>query len=126
MEQVLARFPHLGDKIFQNLDSHSLMRCKEVSRTWKNFMKVKKSSYLRVIQWYTNYSECLIMKIVEKCGAEIIVMSILQEIWGSNRPLLICCHNRLGQRTAGWSYHMNHTTKCTQLEDLIGQGPLPY
>ena len=126
MQEVLVRFPYLGDKIFQNLNSHSLIRCKEVSRTWDNFMKIKKSPYLRVIKWYTNYSECLIKKIVEKFGAEIVVMSILREIFGCNRPLLICCHTRLGQRTAGWSYHMNHTTKSTQLEDLISQGPLPY
>ena len=126
MEEVLVRFSHLGDKILQNLNSHSLIRCKEVSRTWKNFMKVKKSSYLRVIQWYTNYSECLMKKIVEKFGAEIIVLSILREIFGSNRPQLICCHIRLGQRNAGWSYHMNHTTKSTQLEDLVPTSPLPY
>ena len=89
MEEVLVRFPHLGDKIFQNLNSHSLIRCKEVSRIWKNFMKVKKSSYSRVIKWYTNYSDCLIKKMIEKFGAEIIVMSILREIFSFNRPLLI-------------------------------------
>ena len=118
MQEVLVRFPHLGDKIFQNLNPHSLIRCKEVSRAWENFMKVKKSSYLRAIKWYTNYSECLIKKIVDKFGAEIIVMSILQEIWGSNRPLLICCYFRISQRSACWSYHMIHTTKSTQLNPI--------
>ena len=90
MEEVLARFSHLGDKIFQNLNSHSLIRCKEVSRTWENFMKVEKSSYLRVIHWYTNFSESLMKKIVEKFGAAIIIVSILCKIFGSNRPLPIC------------------------------------
>ena len=141
MEEVLVRFPHLGDKIFQNLNSHSLIRCKEVSRTLESFMKVKKSFYLQVIKWYTNYSECLIKKIVENFGAEIIVISILREIFGSNRPLLICCHTRTGQRLACWSYFMIHTTKSTQLDPiwkihmedhdtqisgLIPTRPLPY
>ena len=83
MEEVLARFPHLGDKIFQSLDPHSLIKCKEVSRTWEDFMKVAKSSYLRVIHWYTNFSVSLTKKIVEKFGAAIIIVSILREIFGN-------------------------------------------
>ena len=50
-------------------------------------MKVEKSSYLRVIHWYTNFSESLMTKIVEKFGAAIIIVSILRKIFGSNRPL---------------------------------------
>ena len=59
----------------------------------------------------------------------------------SNRPLLICCHTRTGQRLACWSYFMIHTTKSTQLDPiwkihmedhdtqisgLIPTRPLPY
>jgi hypothetical protein len=115
MEQVLTRFPHLGDKIFQNLNSHTLIRCKEVSRTCENFMKVKRSGYLRIIQWYTNYSETLMEKIVKKFGGSIIVVSILREIFGSNRPLPIGWDE--GQNPEGQKYYMNHITKSTQWED---------
>ena len=115
MEQVLTRFPHLGDKIFQNLNCYTLIRCKEVSRTCENFMKVKRSCYLRIIQWYTNYSETLMEKIVKKFGGSIIVVSILREIFGSNRPLPIGwdeAHTPEGQK-----YYMNHISKSTQWED---------
>ena len=83
MEEVLARFPHLGDKILKKLDSKSLINCKEVNRTFKDFMKVEKRSYLSAIQWYTNCSDSLMREIVEKCGAAIIILSILREIFGN-------------------------------------------
>ena len=115
MEEVLARFPHLGDKIFQNLNSHTLIRCKEVNKSWENFIKVEKSCYLRIIKWYTNYSEPLIKKIIEKFGGAIIAVSILREIFRSNRPLLIGWHMLICQGPGGnWKYYMNHTTKFTK------------
>ena len=83
MEEVLIRFPHLGENIFQNLDSKSLIKCKEVKRTWKNLIKVDKCSYFRVIQWYTNCSESLMRKIAEKSGGAIIILSILHEIYSN-------------------------------------------
>ena len=83
MEEVLIRFPHLGDKILKKLDSKSLINCKEVNRTFKNFMKVDKRSYLLAIQWYTNCSESLMKKIAEKSGGAIIILSILREIYGN-------------------------------------------
>ena len=82
MEEVLIRFPHLGDKILKKLDSKSLFNCKEVNRTFEDFMKVEKRSYLHAIQWYTNCSESLMREIVEKYGAAIIILSILREIYG--------------------------------------------
>ena len=130
MEEVLARFAHLGDQIFQNLDSYCLIRCKEVSRTWENFMKVEKSCYLRIIQWYTYRSKSLVKKIVQQFGAAIIVVSILREIFGSNRILPLgweenCMPakkmNWWGLATAaeteGRKYYMNHITQSTQWED---------
>ena len=32
MEEVIERFPHLGDKIMKELDYQSLVKCKEASR----------------------------------------------------------------------------------------------
>ena len=83
MEEVLTRFPHLGENILQKLDSKSLIECKEVNRTFKNLMKDEKSAYFHVIQWYTNCSEYLMRKIVEKSGGAIIIVSILREIYGN-------------------------------------------
>ena len=117
MQQVLARFPHLGDKIFQILDPNTLIRCKEVSRTWDSFIRVKKYCYLQRINWYTNFSESLINKIVEKFGGGVIVVSILSKIFGSNRPMPIGWEEREAHIPEGGKYYMNHITKSTQWED---------
>ena len=64
---------------------------------------------------YTNYSTSSIKKTVEKFGGSIIVVSLLREIFGSNRPLPIGwdeAHTPEGQK-----YYMNHITKTTQWED---------
>ena len=82
MEEILTRFPHLGENILKELDSKSLINCKEVDRTFKNFMKVERKSYFRVIQRYTNCSESLMRKIVKKYGTAIIAVSVLREIFG--------------------------------------------
>ena len=38
MEEVLSRFQHIGEEIFESLDEESLEICKNVCRTWKNFI----------------------------------------------------------------------------------------
>ena len=83
MEEVLIRFPHLGENIFHKLNSKSLIKCKQVNRTFNNFLKVEQSSYFRVIQWYTNCSETLMREIVKKSGGAIIIVMVLQEIFGN-------------------------------------------
>ena len=82
MEEILKRFPHLGENILKELNSKSLINCKEVDRTFKNFMKDERKSYFRVIQRYTNCSESLMMKIMKKYGTGIIAVSVLREIFG--------------------------------------------
>ena len=78
-------------------------------------MKVEKSSYLRVIHWYTNFSESLMKKIVEKFIAAIIIVSILCKIFGSNRPLPIGWEET--GTPDGRKYYQNHITKSTQWDD---------
>ena len=43
MEEVILRFPHLGLQIFQELDVGSLLNCKQVGRSWKNFIETEKT-----------------------------------------------------------------------------------
>ena len=42
MDEVILRFPHLGVQIFQELSVGSLLNCKEVRRSWKNFIETEK------------------------------------------------------------------------------------
>ena len=38
MEEVLLRFHHIAEEIFDSLDGRSLKNCKKACRTWKNFI----------------------------------------------------------------------------------------
>ena len=50
MDSVFAKIPDLGDKIISELDNQSLVRCKEVQRSWYNFINEEKNHWLRMIQ----------------------------------------------------------------------------
>ena len=39
MEEVLLRFSHLGEGIFDLLDEKTLQKCRKVGRTWKRFIE---------------------------------------------------------------------------------------
>ena len=39
MEEVLLRFPHIGEGIFESLDEKSIETCRRLCRTWKNFIE---------------------------------------------------------------------------------------
>ena len=38
MEEVLQRFGHIGDQIFEELDSQTLTKCLSVGRSWNLFL----------------------------------------------------------------------------------------
>ena len=42
MENVLLRFPHLGEAIFQKVDNRSLASCQTVSASWYRFIQYQK------------------------------------------------------------------------------------
>ena len=39
MEEVLLRFPKIGEEIFDSIDEESLENSKKVCRFWKNFIE---------------------------------------------------------------------------------------
>ena len=49
MEELMLRFPHLPEQIFQKLDNSSLFKCREVVRSWKNLIDGKNYTWLRVV-----------------------------------------------------------------------------
>ena len=60
---MLMRLPHIGKQIFDSVDNSSLLKCKETSRSWYDFINEQKFSWLRIIQKYIkesnkNYTEC--------------------------------------------------------------------
>ena len=58
MEELLLRFPDIGEVIFDLLDEESLQNCREVCRTWKNFIEDPNQKFLwiHIITSYEKYS----------------------------------------------------------------------
>ena len=52
MEQILIRFPVVGQYIFKQLDNKTLANCKMVSRTWNDFNNQNKLIWMRKVQKY--------------------------------------------------------------------------
>jgi len=61
MDEVILRFPHLAEKIFDELNDKSLFKCAKVSDFWQSFIEEQKSTWIRKIQKYqgdlTEFSE---------------------------------------------------------------------
>ena len=60
---MLLRLPHIGAQIFDSVDNSSLLKCKEASRPWYDFINEQKFSWVCIIQKYVkesnkNYTEC--------------------------------------------------------------------
>ena len=52
MDEIISRFPHLAEDIFDNLDNESLVKCKEIGRFCYNFLDEEKVVWLRRIKNY--------------------------------------------------------------------------
>ena len=61
MEEVLLRFPQIGEKIFEFLDEKSLESCRKVCKPWKNFIESPNQKF-RWIKIIKNYEEEIILK----------------------------------------------------------------
>ena len=65
MEEVILRFPHLGQQIFESLNDDSLQRNKRVKRSWRYFIDNQKTSWVRIIKYYVNKSHEIGLKFKE-------------------------------------------------------------
>ena len=50
MEIFFTRFSHLSQEIFNCLDNKNLSKCREISRSWHNYLDTKKFSQVRFIK----------------------------------------------------------------------------
>ena len=53
LEATFLRFPHLGEQILENLDNQSLLKCKQVSRQWSDFIIKTKALPIELLRKYT-------------------------------------------------------------------------
>ena len=49
MQDLMLRFPHLPEQIFQKLDSESLSKSREVARYWQNIIDGKNYPWLHLV-----------------------------------------------------------------------------
>ena len=49
MNEVLTRFPHVGEQIFANLDDQNLAKCREICDPWMTFLDNEKLIWTRII-----------------------------------------------------------------------------
>ena len=57
MDQLLSRFPHIAEDVFENLDDESLVRYKEAGRSLSSFMDEGSKFWKRIIRKYLHYQE---------------------------------------------------------------------
>ena len=49
VEEVLNRFPHIGEQIFKNLNDQNLAKCREVCDPWMTFLDSERLIWTRII-----------------------------------------------------------------------------
>ena len=50
MEQLILRFSHVTEQIFQQLENKDLAKCREVKKLWQKFIDEQKTIPLRKLQ----------------------------------------------------------------------------
>ena len=50
MENLILRFPHLAEKIFQQLDNKGLAKSREVKKLWQKFIDERNYPWLRIVK----------------------------------------------------------------------------
>ena len=57
MEDLILRFPHLLEKIFEKLDNRSLTKCREVKKSWRKFIDERRYPWIRIVDIPTKLQE---------------------------------------------------------------------
>ena len=70
MEEIISRFPHIAEQIFEELDHYHFIQCKGIGQSWKNFMEGSKFSFIRLIKTSTNCYTKSMKKILKETNLE--------------------------------------------------------
>ena len=49
MEELITRFPHVAEQIFEQLNNISLTKCREVEKSWQTFIDDKNLPWIRIV-----------------------------------------------------------------------------
>ena len=72
MDNVLLRFPHLGEQIFKKLEDSSLANCHQLSRTGRLFIEDQKFLWIRIIKKLCDDQPTYIDRILVKINSDSI------------------------------------------------------
>ena len=76
MDEIIARFPHIGDQIYTELDNQTLTRCRQVCDSWRTFLDSEKLIWARsILNYIEPENSCQWKNFMKKNPA-----SILEEI----------------------------------------------
>ena len=70
MEDILSRFIHIGDQIFEKLDSENLVKCRTVTNSWKIFIGNGKNLPICIMNAFTNIEKEKLWNTYKKCPTE--------------------------------------------------------
>ena len=107
MEDILSRFLHIGDKIFEKLDSESLAKCRTVSKSWKIFISNGKILPISIMNAHTNIEKTKLWKTYKKCPTEKvarIAIDVEKVYKESKKPLGRYLKHRRFWRKKKWRY----------------------
>ena len=72
MEEILMRFPHIGEQIFEELGNKSLAICRQADRSWKTFIDDQKFPWIRKIRFCSLDSKEPLEKILKKTKLDVV------------------------------------------------------
>ena len=52
LANLAARFPHLGEAIFDQVDDRTLINCRKMSKTWCQIIDGQRNTWLRLLKKY--------------------------------------------------------------------------
>jgi ankyrin repeat protein len=73
MDEIFARFPHIGEQIYTELDDQTLTRCRQVCDSWRTFLDNEKLLWVRSILSYIEpHNSCQWKNFMKKNPASIL------------------------------------------------------
>ena len=132
MEEVLLRFPHLGQNIFKSLTNQDLAKCREISQMWKHFLDVEKFFAIRKIRAFfmklpISLEKALKQSTFEQVKEMASTIQKFQEMWNSEMSPL---HDAVAMQDYKIFWEIFDESKIDRSEDLtpiemvVGKGYL--
>ena len=94
-EDFFLRFPHIGEKILENLDDQCLFECQKVSKPWQDFITENKILPIELLQKYTLLSKAKLKKSVRKYDNKTVQKLVICAIDGCNQFTDTNCNSRV-------------------------------